>query len=256
MPQRVAGFVGSVGEHDHAGSAALQVGRQHGFVPLQQKRGFGAIDAEGFVGDAGGFIGHPAEDAHGTCIQRLQQEAMRPRLRRVADEARGQLAFGGNFVEQLVVIVERQPAAERLLQKVDLQAVAFGFEEDGPAGARGVDGDAAQAEPAIAGAGAQSRAHPAGGGAATGIEAAIARERMPGQRETGAAIAEALAELLAQAAGPFVGRGMGIAELEDVDGRPVFGGAEADQLFEEGHQRAGLLERLPRRADEILLDFA
>src|ERR1035441_651647 len=137
---------------------------------------------------------------------------------------------------------------------MDLQAVAFGFEEDGSAGTRGVDGDAAQSEPAIARAGAQSRALPARSAAAAGIEPPIAHEGMPGQRETGAAIAEALAELLAQTARPFVGRGMGIAELNDV--YLILGGAETHQLFEEGHQRAGLLERLLRRAGEILLHFA
>src|ERR1019366_7049197 len=130
---------------------------------------------------------------------------------------------------------------------MDLQAIAFGFEEDGSAGARGVDADAAQPEPAIARARAQSRALPARSAAAAGIEAAIAHEGMPGQRETGAAIAEALAELLAQAAGPFVGRGVGIAELNDVDGRGILGGGETDQLFEEGWRQAmGGSVRRPR----------
>src|ERR1039458_6364116 len=107
---------------------------------------------------------------------------------------------------------------------MDLQAVAFGFEEDGSAGTRGVDGDAAQSEPAIARAGAQSRAPPARSAPAPGIEPPIAHEGMTGQRETGAAIAEALAELLAKAARPFVSRGMGIAELNDV--YLILGGAD------------------------------
>src|ERR1019366_2121551 len=65
-----------------------------------------------------------------------------------------------------------------------------------------------------------------------------------------------LAELIAQAAGPFIGRGMRIAELNDVDGSLIGGGVETHQLFEEGHERAGLLEGLLRGVGEILLDFA
>src|ERR1039458_9820947 len=109
---------------------------------------------------------------------------------------------------------------------MDLQAIAFGFEKDGSAGTRCIDGDAAQPKPAIARAAAQSRALPARSAAAAGIEAAITREGMPRQRETGAAIAEALAELLAQTARPFVGRGVRIAELNDVDGRGILGRSE------------------------------
>ena len=65
--------------------------------------------------DAGGLVGNPTEEAHGAGIQRLQQEAVQPGRRRVADKARGRLALSGNLIEPVVVIVELQPAAPRLL---------------------------------------------------------------------------------------------------------------------------------------------
>src|SRR5258706_10135502 len=98
-----------------------------------------------------------------------------------------------------MVIGEGEPAAVRLLQIVDLQAIAIGVQPHALSGALRKLADAAQAEPAIAVAGATSYGLPERGAAAARIEAAIAREGMTRDREAAPTIAEAFAKKVAQA---------------------------------------------------------
>jgi hypothetical protein len=140
----------------------------------------------------------------------------------IADEAGGEFAIGVDFVEVFVEVGQFEAAAAGLLEEVDLKTIALGGKEDRLAGTIGHDADAAESEPSVAIAGASAFAVPERGGAAARVEAAIAGERMSREREAGAAVAEALLEGVAEAAGKVVGGGVGVAPLDNVDGRFVF----------------------------------
>ena len=76
-PVAVAGLVGAVGEDDESGIGVEQQGLLQGFVPAQEERGLGAVDAGGFVGDAGGVFGGEAEEADGSLIDGEDFEVVR-----------------------------------------------------------------------------------------------------------------------------------------------------------------------------------
>ena len=134
----------------------------------------------------------------------------------VGGEGGRQIAIGGELLNRLVAVVQLHAAAARLLQIIDFDAVAIGVDTDRLAGACGGDADTAKAVVAIAIGFAQAFALPAGGGAAARVAAPVAREWVSGDGKPGAAIAEALLEEVAQAAGPLVGGGVRIAEVEEV----------------------------------------
>ncbi len=148
-------------------------------VPLQHHGGFGAVDAEGLIRYSGFLIGYPSEKPHGPRVERLQQKPVRAGRGLAADEARSRFAIGRELLQALVVIVKRQPAAARLLQIVDLQAIALGLEEDRLARARGSNADAAQPEEAIAGGRAQTGGLPTGGSTTARIESPVAEKGCP-----------------------------------------------------------------------------
>lgn len=75
-------------------------------------------------------------------------------------------------------------------------------------GALGGDADTAETEQAVAFPCAQARRIPSLAGAAVHIETAVALERIAGEREARAAIAEAALEEVAEHAGPIIGGGV------------------------------------------------
>src|SRR5579862_556155 len=237
-PLSIAGLVGAVGQHDQRGVAALEIGVVHGLIPAPDERGFGAVDAHGFVSDSLLLLGDPTEETDGRVFQRAQLETMAAGGDGVFEEASHEGTFGGGLIEGLTVRGQGEAPAAGLLQVVDFDGVAIRVEVDELSGPFGGDADAAEAEQPIAFAGAQAGGFPILAGAAAHIVAAIAFERRTGKREARAPIAEAMLEEIAEHAGPIVGGGVGIAEVQDVDTGAVAAG-EAVQALEEGHQRAG-----------------
>ena len=67
-PVAVAGLVGAVGEDDEGGVGLEHQGLLEGFVPAEEERGFGAVDAGRLVGHARGVFGREAEEADGGLV--------------------------------------------------------------------------------------------------------------------------------------------------------------------------------------------
>ena len=151
-------------------------------------------------------------------------------------------AIGRELSEPRFVHKDLDRAAARLHQVIHFERIAFGLGEDRLPGAGRLDADAAQPEEAVAGARAQPFGLPQRARAAANIVAPVTQKRPAGQRESGAPVAETLLQGVAQTTGPFVRRGVGIAELNHVQGRHLAVRAHADKLFEQRHQRALLIE--------------
>src|SRR5262249_28608005 len=113
-----------------------------------------------------------------------------------------------------------------------------GVEVDGLPRVIGRDTEAAEPEEAVAGGGAESFGVPQLCAATVCIEAAISGEWMACERKAGTGVAEAFFEQVAQASGPIVGGGVGVAVVEYVDG----GGFRSGELGENRHERARLAE--------------
>ena len=93
-----------------------------------------AVDAQGFIGDAGGFLRDPAEQAHGRVIQRLHFQAVLAGLGVVVKIAGSGFAVGRDALDGRAVIVNLNRAAAGLLQVVQLELLALG-EQDKSIGA-------------------------------------------------------------------------------------------------------------------------
>src|SRR3954447_9428364 len=109
---------------------------------------------------------------------------MRTGRYRVAHEAGAKAARGGELIQTLVVIVQREPPAVRLFQEVDFEAVAFGIQKHRLPGPLRRDAHAAKPEPAVAITCTPTHGLPQPGAAAARIEAPIPREGMACQRES------------------------------------------------------------------------
>jgi hypothetical protein len=71
---------------------------------------------------------------------------------------------------------------------------------------------------------------------------AVALERIPGEREARAAIAEPVLKERAQVSGEEVGGGMRVAEVQDADLGAAGRGLQGPQLVEEGREVAAAFD--------------
>ena len=128
-PVLAAGFVGAVGEHDQRRIAALDIGLEHRAIPVENHRRLRAVDAEGFIGNAGGFFRHPTEQADGRVIQRLHFQAVLAGFGVVVKIVGSGFAIGRDALDGHAVVVNLNRSAAGLLQVIQLEALAVGEQD-------------------------------------------------------------------------------------------------------------------------------
>ncbi len=110
-----------------AGLVFEHQGLLEGFVPAEEERGFGAVDAGGFVGDASGVFGGEAEETDGGLVDGEDFEVMWAGFDGCVEVTggigRGGVgAGGGDGGDEGVVVADLDGAAVGLDEVLDLQA--------------------------------------------------------------------------------------------------------------------------------------
>ena len=158
-----------------------------GFVPAEEERGFGAVDAGGFVGDACGVFGGEAEEADGGLIDGEDFEVMGAGYDGGVEVAGG-VGCGGvgaggrDGGDEGVVVADLDGAAVGLDEVLDLEGGGVGVEGDPVPCCFGAEADAAHADHAVADVvemGAEGE--PAGGLGALGAVDVVSGEGIAGE---------------------------------------------------------------------------
>jgi hypothetical protein len=131
----VAGFVGAVGENDEGGIDRGEQRLLQGFVPTEEERGFCAVDAGCFVGDAGCVLGGDAEEADGGLIDGEDFEVVGAGFdgdtKLTSGVWSGRIGFGGgDGGKEGVVVANLDGAAVGLDEVLNLKGCGVGVEGD------------------------------------------------------------------------------------------------------------------------------
>ena len=218
VPIGIAGFVGPVGQHDQRGITMLEVAGQSTFSSHLNITAASAplIPSASYVTPRGP-VRRPAEQAHRARRRVRARKNAFPAQGLIGEVARPSSPLVEISADVLAVVVKRQVAAAGLLQ--DRRSPVDRIPPRGRrlAGRGCGDTDAAEAVQAVAVGARQPFGVPSARSSARNVEAPVSAKRAAGEGKARAAVAEVGLEQLPQVAGPLVGRGMRIAELQDVD---------------------------------------
>ncbi len=241
-PGFLAGLVGSVSQHDQSRIAPLDVGAQRLLVPIQNDGGPGAVDPQRLVGDAGGLFRHPAEQAHGSVIQRLQLQLMRTRHVFQTIVGGAGIAVGRQPLHRNAVVVELERAAARLLVIEQFEVAGVRLHVDSFLGGAHRHADSAQPVDAVAGAPHQAVGMPAAGRAAAHILAPVSVPGTPREGVSASAVAEFFLEARAHLAGPFIRGRVRVAVVQNPHRTGRLALLVPVELLEERDQRGRILD--------------